>query len=76
MLQQPEPDDFVLATGETHRVREFVEKSFRELDIIVKSVSSSILSIHGLCSLFQNHADGRALVNRKRALTRRQVKRS
>ena len=28
MLQQDEPDDFVLATGETHPVREFVEKSF------------------------------------------------
>ncbi|KIJ28178.1 hypothetical protein M422DRAFT_37422 [Sphaerobolus stellatus SS14] len=28
MLQQPEPEDFVLATGETHPVREFVEKSF------------------------------------------------
>jgi GDPmannose 4,6-dehydratase len=29
MLQQDEPDDYVLATGETHTVREFVEKSFR-----------------------------------------------
>jgi GDPmannose 4,6-dehydratase len=28
MLQQPEPDDYVLATGEAHTVREFVEKSF------------------------------------------------
>ncbi|EIM87488.1 GDP-mannose 4,6-dehydratase [Stereum hirsutum FP-91666 SS1] len=28
MLQQPGPQDFVLATGETHPVREFVEKSF------------------------------------------------
>jgi GDPmannose 4,6-dehydratase len=28
MLQQPEPDDYVLATGETHSVREFVEKAF------------------------------------------------
>jgi len=33
MLQQPSPEDFVLATGETHRVREFVEKSFHELGI-------------------------------------------
>lgn len=31
MLQQPTPDDFVLATGETHPVREFVEKSFQAL---------------------------------------------
>ncbi len=28
MLQQPEPDDYVVATGETHTVREFVEEAF------------------------------------------------
>lgn len=28
MLQQPKPDDFILATGETHTVREFVEAAF------------------------------------------------
>src|SRR5580704_1873457 len=28
MLQQPEPDDYVLATGEEHSVREFVEHAF------------------------------------------------
>ncbi|NRA44009.1 MAG: GDP-mannose 4,6-dehydratase [Oligoflexales bacterium] len=28
MLQQPEADDYVIATGETHTVRKFVEKSF------------------------------------------------
>lgn len=28
IVQQPEPDDFVLATGETHSVREFVELAF------------------------------------------------
>lgn len=27
-LQQEKPDDFVLATNETHTVREFVEKAF------------------------------------------------
>lgn len=32
MLQQEKPDDFVLATGETHSIREFVEKVFEELD--------------------------------------------
>jgi GDPmannose 4,6-dehydratase len=30
MLQQNEADDYVLATGETHSVREFVEKAFAE----------------------------------------------
>jgi GDPmannose 4,6-dehydratase len=28
MLQQPEPDDYVLATGESHSVREFAELAF------------------------------------------------
>lgn len=28
MMQQPEPEDFILATGETHTVREFVERAF------------------------------------------------
>lgn len=28
MLQQKEPDDYVLATGETHSIKEFVERSF------------------------------------------------
>jgi GDPmannose 4,6-dehydratase len=29
MLQQPAPDDYVVATGEMHSVREFVEEAFR-----------------------------------------------
>ncbi|CAD6491989.1 MAG: GDP-mannose 4,6-dehydratase [Candidatus Argoarchaeum ethanivorans] len=33
MLQQDEPDDFVIATGKTHSVREFVELAFREVGI-------------------------------------------
>ena len=36
MLQQEKADDFVLATGETHPVREFVEKSFGYLDIEIE----------------------------------------
>jgi len=33
MLQQPKPDDFVIATGETHSVREFIEETCKNLDI-------------------------------------------
>lgn len=36
MLQQDEPDDYVLATGETHTVREFVEKAFAAVDMEIK----------------------------------------
>lgn len=31
MLQQDTPEDFVIATGETHTVREFVELAFKEI---------------------------------------------
>ncbi len=30
MLQQPKPDDYVVGTGDSHTVREFVELAFRE----------------------------------------------
>ena len=33
MLQQDEPDDYVVATGETHTVEEFVERAFAEVGI-------------------------------------------
>jgi len=33
MLQQDKPDDLVIATGETHSVREFVERVFEKLDL-------------------------------------------
>jgi GDPmannose 4,6-dehydratase len=31
MLQQPQPDDYVLATGESHSVREFIELAFAQV---------------------------------------------
>ena len=33
MLQQDEPDDYVVATGETHSVEEFVQEAFSYLDL-------------------------------------------
>ena len=33
VLQQEEPEDYVIATGESHSVREFVEKAFQEIGI-------------------------------------------
>jgi GDPmannose 4,6-dehydratase len=33
MLQQDKPDDYVIATGQSHSVREFVEEVFRCLDL-------------------------------------------
>ncbi|KAB2925362.1 MAG: GDP-mannose 4,6-dehydratase [Bacteroidetes bacterium] len=36
MLQQEQPDDFVLATGETREVREFVQAAFAELGMSLR----------------------------------------
>jgi GDPmannose 4,6-dehydratase len=36
MLQQDEPEDFVIATGEQHSIREFVETAAEELNIRLK----------------------------------------
>src|SRR5260370_22766005 len=33
MLQHDEPDDFVIATGESHSVREFVERAFARVSL-------------------------------------------
>jgi GDPmannose 4,6-dehydratase len=63
MLQQKTPDDYVIATGESHSVREFVEMAFRESGIgiewkgkglkekgIIKTVNSKHLSLIGKSS--------------------------
>ena len=36
MLQQDGPDDFVIATGEAHSVREFIELAFKEVGIDIE----------------------------------------
>ena len=36
VMQQEEADDYVLATGEMHSVREFVEKSFAIVGITIQ----------------------------------------
>ena len=36
MMQQKSPEDYVIATGKQHSVREFIEKSFRYLGIEIK----------------------------------------
>ena len=42
ILQHSKPDDFVLATGETHSVREFVERAFGEAGISVEWSGSGV----------------------------------
>mgnify|MGYP003334045534 FL=1 len=42
MLQSEKPDNYVLATGETHSVREFVELAFAERGIKIEWIGSGI----------------------------------
>lgn len=42
MMQQPEPDDYVVATNETHTVREFVEEAGRCLDMQITWQGSGV----------------------------------
>ena len=42
MLQQPEPSDFIMATGETHSVREFCERAFFRAGFDLRWSSSGV----------------------------------
>lgn len=56
MLQQEKPDDYVIATGETRTVREFVETAFSHLGIDIQWQGSGIDEI-GI-----NKANGKTIV--------------
>jgi GDPmannose 4,6-dehydratase len=45
MLQKDIPENFVIATGETHSVREFVELAFKEIGIIIEWKGTGIEEI-------------------------------
>jgi len=49
ILQHDEPDDFVLATGESHSVREFVERAFAEIDHPIEWTGSGV-DEKGICA--------------------------
>lgn len=36
MLQQPRPDDFVIATGKSHTVKDFIELAFKEIGVYIR----------------------------------------
>lgn len=56
MLQQDEPDDYVLATGETHTIREFCELAFKEIGVDLKWQGE------GVDEVGVDASDGRELV--------------
>ena len=48
MLQQDHPEDFVLATGETHSVRKFVQKAFKVVGVDIEyDCSQSLYLVDG-----------------------------
>ncbi len=49
MLQQDAADDYVLATGETHTVRSFVEKAFSEIGVHIRWEGAGV-DEKGLCA--------------------------
>ena len=42
ILQADKPDDFVIATGEAHTVREFVELAFKEVGVLIEWQSNGV----------------------------------
>lgn len=42
MMQQDKPEDFVLATGKTHSIREFCEQTFKKLGIELEFIGKGI----------------------------------
>ncbi len=56
MLQHSEPDDYVIATGETHSVREFVEAAFNKVGIDVE------WSGKGVDEIGRDKASGKTLI--------------
>jgi GDPmannose 4,6-dehydratase len=42
MLQQPEPDDYVIATGQSHTVREFAELAFKKIGVQIEWSGSGV----------------------------------
>jgi GDPmannose 4,6-dehydratase len=56
MLQQPEPEDYVVATGETHSVRDLVTKAFQRVGMAVRWEGE------GVGEIGVEEGSGRALV--------------
>jgi GDPmannose 4,6-dehydratase len=69
MLQQKKPDDYVVATGESHSVKEFVERAFREIGVEIEWRGRGIKE-KGIIAEIGDQREGNAIASdfRKRAL--------
>jgi GDPmannose 4,6-dehydratase len=77
ILQQDKPDDFVIATGEQHSVREFCDKAFAQVGILLRWEGegaeekgiidriqpSSLLDQYGSSKISSQLKEGRALIS-------------
>jgi GDPmannose 4,6-dehydratase len=57
MLQQDEPDDYVIATGETHSVREFIEEALKHIGMEAESNGKE-----GLEEEYVRKGDGKPII--------------
>jgi GDPmannose 4,6-dehydratase len=77
ILQQDKPDDFVIATGEQHSVREFCDKAFAQVGILLRWEGqgaeekgiidriqpSSLLDQYGSSKISSQLKEGRSLIS-------------
>jgi GDPmannose 4,6-dehydratase len=68
MLQQKNPDDYVIATGETHTVREFLEEVFKIADLSIEKyveIDERLYRPHEVPLLLGDSTKARNLLNWK-----------
>ena len=54
ILQQERPDDYVIATGEKHSVRDFVEVAFKEIGVEIEWRGEGVNEVGIVCRLHQD----------------------
>jgi GDPmannose 4,6-dehydratase len=61
MLQQPEPDDYVIATGEQHSVRDFIVVAARELGITLSWEGADVHEIGRVAAVDDRYGENVAV---------------
>ena len=57
MLQQDKPEDYVIATGEKHSVREFVEHSFKNIGVKIRWEGTGVDEVGFISEINTSHLD-------------------
>lgn len=61
ILQQDKPDDYVIATGESHSVREFVELAFREIGVEIEWRGKGVDEVGLVGAMHSNELQGTSI---------------